>query len=224
MQLITNGYDLFIAKNIHDQFSRKPGSHRIASAFSLCHLSRLIRLRKPKAVLEIRAGIGTIAQLILLHHERVERLYSIEQDPFCRAALRENVTPLSGQSWSLLLSEDEIPRDMAFDLIVFDGNQHEDSTLEFLCAETAVFVDGTRRKTREKLTSHCDEMGLSLRLHEYTGGWRIGLRGFTGGQAAPGLLFKRERCHLGVCKARMAVPGISYRERSLTAAAGAETA
>ena len=79
MQLITSGYDLFIARNIYHQFSRKPGSHRIASAFSLCHLSRLIRLRKPRTVLEIGAGIGTISQLVLLHQERVESLYSIEQ-------------------------------------------------------------------------------------------------------------------------------------------------
>jgi hypothetical protein len=208
MQLMTNGYDLFIAKNIHDQFSRKAGSHRIASAFSLCHLSRLIRLRKPKVVLEIGTGIGTIAQLILLHHEKVQTLYSIEQDLFCRAALKQNVTPLPGQSWSLVQSQADIPRNLTFDLIVFDGNQY--STLEFLRAETAVFVEGMRRRTREALKFYCDELGLGLRLHEYKGGWRVGVRGLTGSQVAPRVFFKRERCHLGICKARVAVPGIGY--------------
>jgi hypothetical protein len=225
MQLITSGYDLFIARNIYHQFSRKPGSHRIASAFSLCHLSRLIRLRKPRTVLEIGAGIGTISQLVLLHQERVENLYSIEQNPFCCAALKENVTPLPGQSWRLLPSQDAIPRDLAFDLIVFDGNQYEQSTLGFLSAETAVFVDGMRRRTRDELESYCDEVGLSLRLHEYAGGWRLGLSRHNDRRVAHGIFFKRERCHLGVCKAPVAVPATGYRRHDPAfEAPGVETA
>ena len=225
MQLITNGYDDFIARNIHEQFSRKSGAHRIASAFSLCHLSRLIRLRRPKAVLEIGSGIGTVAQLVLLHHQKVERLYSIEEDLFCRSVLRENVTPLQGQNWTLLKSHREIPKNLAFDLIVFDGNQYDHSTFAFLCAETAVFIDGMRRRTRDELTAHCEEVGLSLRLHEYTGGWRVGLRGLSDRQSAPGLFVKRDRCHLGVCKGRVPVPGMGYPQRvPAFEAPGVETA
>src|SRR5262245_33291972 len=124
MQLVTNGYDLFVARNIHDSFSRRAGSHRIASAFSLCHLSRLIRVRRPKNVLEIGAGIGAISELILLHQEKVDCLYSIESDPSCCAALRENLRPREGQSWHLLSSHEDIPSTSSFDLIVFDASQY----------------------------------------------------------------------------------------------------
>jgi hypothetical protein len=207
MQLITSGYDLFVAKNIHESFSRKAGSHRIASAFSLCHLSRLIRVRKPKVVLEIGAGIGTISELILLHQEKIDCLCSIESDSFCRAALRENLRPRDGQKWNLLHSHEEIPGSSDFDLIIFDGNQYDYTTFRFLCDETAVFVDGMRRRTRKELASYCQAAGLNLRLHEYSGTWRVRLRGLSESRPAPALVFERERCHLGICKAMHPLPG-----------------
>src|SRR5262245_16653744 len=206
MQTGTSGYDLFISRTIHEEFSQKPGSHRIASAFSLCHLSRLMRLRRPKVVLEIGAGIGTISQLILLHHERVQSLYSIEQDAFCCAALRENLTPQAGQKWNLVHSHTVVPNGLVFDLMVFDGNQYDHSTFGLLSAETAVFIDGMRRETRGELASHCERVGLSLLLHEYTGAWHVGLRGLSDKRSTPGLVFKRNRCHSGVCKAKAVLP------------------
>src|SRR5262245_55544664 len=123
MQLVTNGCDLFVARNIHDSFSRKAGSHRIASTFSLCHVSRIIRMHRPKAVLEVGAGIGAISELILLHQEKVDCLYSIESDRLCRSALRENLRPREGQSWHLLSSHEEIKWTRSFDLIVFENDQ-----------------------------------------------------------------------------------------------------
>ena len=92
MGLTKSDYDVSLAKTIHGEFKRKPGSGRIASEFSLYHLSRLIRLRRPKVVLEIGSGIGTVSQLVLAHPERVQTLFSIEQEPFCRAAINENLT------------------------------------------------------------------------------------------------------------------------------------
>jgi precorrin-6B methylase 2 len=201
MQLAMSGYDLFLSRFVYDEFRQRPGSDRIASAFSLCQLSRLIRLRKPKTVLEIGAGIGTISQLILLHSEAVENLYSIEHHPFCCASLRENLTPQRGQKWNLLNSQADLPKGIAFDLIIFDGNQYDDSTLNVLTAETAVFVDGMRCGTRVELTSHCEKMGLRLQLHELKGAWRVALRGFCKKRPVPSLVVKRERCHIGICKA-----------------------
>jgi hypothetical protein len=77
-----------------------------------------------------------------------------------------------------------------------------------------VFVEGMRRRTREALQFYCEELGLGLRLHEYKGGWRLGVRGLAGRQVAPRVFFKRERCHLGICKARVAMPGIGYPDRA----------
>jgi hypothetical protein len=223
MHLVTNGYDLFIARNIHESFSRKAGSHRIASAFSLCHLSRLIRVRRPKAVLEIGAGIGAISELILLHQEKVDCLYSIESDPCRCAALRDNLRPREGQTWNLLSSHEEIPRTNSFDLIVFDGNQIDRRTLRFLHAETAVFIDGMRRRARDGLIRYCEGIGLSLRLHEYSGTWHVVMQGLGKSRSAPALALERERCHLGVCQPMFPPSEVGWANDHV-ACAGVETA
>ena len=205
---MTNDYDGSIAKRIHQQFIGKSGSGRIASEFSLLQLSRLIRLRKPKRVLEIGSGIGTVSQLVLAHAERVEHLFSIEENEFCRSAIKKNLTVHGLQIWSLLNSQKELPTDLTFDLIIFDGNQYEDATFDLLRSETAVFVDGKRQETRDELAAYCQQAGLRLRLHQYTGGWRMVLRGTNGSRSYPKLIFKRDQCHWGVCKPEHAVPDV----------------
>jgi predicted O-methyltransferase YrrM len=206
--MMTNDYDRSIARRIHQQFSEKSGSGRIASEFSLLHLSRLIRLRKPRSVLEIGSGIGTVSQLVLAHAERVEHLFSVEEDEFCRDAIKKNLTVHDLQKWTLLNSQKELPPDLTFDLIIFDGNQYEDTIFDLLRSTTAVFVDGKRQETRAELAAYCQQAGLRLRLHQYTGGWRMVLRGTNGSRSYPKLIFKRDQCHWGVCQPKDAVPDL----------------
>ena len=75
-----------------------------------------------------------------------------------------------------------------------------------LRSETAVFVDGKRQETRDELTAYCQQAGLRLRLHQYTGGWRMVLRGTNGSRSYPKLVLKRDQCHWGVCKRNTLFP------------------
>jgi precorrin-6B methylase 2 len=219
--LTKSDYDVSLAKTIHGEFKRKPGSGRIASEFSLYHLSRLIRLRRPKVVLEIGSGIGTVSQLVLAHPERVQTLFSIEQEPFCRAAINENLTVHESQKWILLRSPSELPANIRFDLIIFDGNRYDRTIFQFLGSETAIFVDGMRRMTRDELTANCQQNGLNLRLHHYKGRWRIGFRGIKNARLR--LVLKRDQCHLGVCKTTDAAFDIEqHRDPDLVEAAAVE--
>jgi predicted O-methyltransferase YrrM len=202
VRLVTTEYDTSIANRIHLQFSRKPGSSRIASELSLRHLSGLIRMRKPKSVLEIGSGIGTLSQLVLSHAESVENLFSIEQDLFCRAALLENLAIGNWQKWTLLHSHEELPRDANFDLIIFDGYQYAPAVFDLLHAGTAVFVEGKRQRTRDELADYARRKGLDLHLHEHKGSWYIGWRRMNGSRALPKLVLKRDQCHEGICITR----------------------
>ena len=136
--------------------------------------------------------------------------------------MRENLRPREGQSWHLLSSHEEIPWTSSFDLIVFENNQLDGTTLRFLGAETAVFMDGMRRGTRDELTCYCEEIGLSLRLHEYSGSWRVVVRGLGKSRSKPALALERERCHMGVCKAIFPPSGVGLQEAA--ACPGVETA
>jgi hypothetical protein len=93
MQLITSGYDLsspgtFITIQSEARFA----SHRLGLSPAICRGSSGCSPDQ-----QIGAGIGTISQLVLLHQNGREP-HSIEQNPSCCAALKENVTPLPGQS------------------------------------------------------------------------------------------------------------------------------
>jgi protein-L-isoaspartate O-methyltransferase len=202
VRLVTTEYDASIANRIHLQFSRKPGASRIASELSLRHLSGAVRMRKPKSVLEIGSGIGTLSQLVLSHAESVENLFSIEQDLFCRAALLKNLTVRDWQNWTLLHSHKELPTDAALDLIIFDGYQYEPAVFDLLHAGTAVFVEGKRQRTRDELAVYARRKGLDLDLREYKGSWYIGWRRMNGSRAVPKLVLKRDQCHEGVCTIR----------------------
>ena len=211
MGLIKADCDMSLAKTIHRQFKRKPGSGRIASQVSLYHLSRLISLRKPKVVLEVGSGIGTVSQLVLAHPAKVQALLSIEQEPFCRASLSKNLTVQEWQKWVLFHSLSELPKNLRFDLIIFDGNQYDPSIFQFMGAETAIFVEGKRLQTREELTANCRQIGLDLHLQEHWGRWHIGLRGLK--NARMRLVLKRDQCHFGICKLTEAAAATEQPQR-----------
>src|SRR5688572_11575377 len=93
-----------LARGIYQEFRAKPESQRIAGEFALIELSRLLTRIKPKHVLEIGTGIGTITKLLLTHPDRPDRITATQGNPVCLLELTKNLSGLPLDSFMLMNS------------------------------------------------------------------------------------------------------------------------
>lgn len=117
---------------IWKRFLRLPGARcgsviGIASERAIATLIALVQQRRPKRILELGAGIGTLTTTILeaareagLSGQPGFRFYTIESHPFCLEQLNNNLKAFGG-GYRLVQSINAVPRDCLFDLIVVDG-------------------------------------------------------------------------------------------------------
>lgn len=140
-----------LAVEIHRRFSALPGSEHIATCSAIEGLVRWIRRARPRHVLELGAGIGTLTQatvtaLLELHGAGGFTLTTLEDHPFCREALRRNLAA----DWAhlrLLRGVDELPDDLASpELLITDGGDPaDDRPFRRLARHATVFIEGDRR-------------------------------------------------------------------------------
>ena len=115
-----------LATVIWNKFAQLPGSAvngivGIASVHAIGGLIRIIRTCRPKAVLELGAGIGTLTYTIASALPvNTRQFYSMENEDFCLSQLPVNLSEFDGK-YLLVRSLEEIPAGLLFDLIVVDG-------------------------------------------------------------------------------------------------------
>jgi len=190
--------DADLARQIHERFSRLEGAEHIASVCSLQWLAAVLRTFRPKRVLELGAGIGTMTELLLTPQFGVEKVYSTEDNAFCLAALRRNLPRLDGRLELLTTGEDLRKIEGDLDLIAGDGGFY--SPLEFCHsrAGTILFFEGSRSKLRGVASETLARQGLRCEMRQYGAGgtkWKLG---WVWGMPIPRRVRQRAVCWIGM--------------------------
>jgi hypothetical protein len=160
--------DVELARSIHARFSKFEGSDHIASRFALEHLAALLTERKPRYVLELGAGIGTITELLLSHPAGITGLIATETQPFCLNALEKNLSNRADPRLRVVTTPQELAQHRrTVDLIVGDGSLKDPAETAFAGEGTSVFVEGNRSGLRARFDSELHKRGLALRLRHY---------------------------------------------------------
>ncbi len=187
------------AADVHTRFSGRPLSEHIATQTAIEGLVRWLQRKRPRRVLELGAGIGTLTYatvetLSSIHGDDVARLISTEPYPPCREQLeinlidqRERFTVVDGPG-------DVAPDDGPFDFLITDGGDPEDgSPFQNLAPGAIVFIEGDRKPQAAALEAALQGRAWqsadvrTLRRRDLPGGGRVYDGGYRVYALEPGL-------------------------------------
>lgn len=138
------------ARSIFERFRRYPGSDWIAKPQAVSGVMECIWETRPRAILEVGAGIGTVTCAILSALRRTgqeSRFVAIEHDSFCLGALAEHIGADLARVDLRPSAADLEPA--AFDLIIVDGGTVErGGYVELLAPGGTMIVEGGRQPQR----------------------------------------------------------------------------
>ena len=159
---------------VHQIFASRPGAEFIASDFALAHLSCLLNKAKPRSVLEMGAGIGTLTYLLLTHPQRPELIVSVEDNEYCIDQFNRNL-PGQMRTGHSLTTDVHTARDKAshFDVVIFDAESQAEEACEFVGPDTIVFVEGSRKHQRAAIQAHLRAQDLQCTFNRYIPGHRL---------------------------------------------------
>src|SRR5262245_10272146 len=187
------------ARMIFETFKAKEGSEHLANRVAIEAVLQTVRQLKPRKVLEIGAGIGTVSYAVLKHTDA--ELVAVEHNEFCRQEMRKNLAGL--RSYTVCDYGDIRPQQ--YDLVVVDGGSGEGldgggpGFTEYALSGGAkvVFVEHNRfeqrREARKAMSKHC-----LYRTVRYTGseGPRWGKGGYLIEAVRRGSAVSRPLWHL----------------------------
>ena len=79
------------AESVFARFRALPGSDEIATAFAIEGLAKLLLWHRPKRIIEVGGGLGTLSQVILDHGAAATSLTVLERNAWCGARWDENL-------------------------------------------------------------------------------------------------------------------------------------
>lgn len=136
-----------IASLAYDKFLVKEGNEHIASEFALYGLLKAIHSKKPKSVLEIGLGIGSICYTVLYAQEEglIQKLNYVgtENNEYCLRQLAINLQDIK-EPYTICHHLQEL-ENMRFDFIIVDGADPGFTALHKLINnQTTIFIEGLR--------------------------------------------------------------------------------
>src|SRR3989339_1817628 len=105
---------------IYDKFKSQSGSQNIASPVTISVLSKMCAIERPKRILEMGGGIGTISYTLLKNSDAFIDIY--EDNDFCRNKLKENLSQFSGR-FQIIDTYRILPPVREYDLVIIDGGK-----------------------------------------------------------------------------------------------------
>jgi hypothetical protein len=157
-----------------------PGARHIASPHAIEGLLRLIDQQRPRRILEIGAGIGTLTSAIGRAARTGTEVVTVEDVPYCEEQLALNLGDLLDLI-ELRDSLDELAG--VFELVVVDGHQLI-NVLRYVSPRGYVFVEGDRWEQRDALATtsrpYCVAHYRSLRLRAPDDPWSVPERYHSG--------------------------------------------
>jgi len=139
---VQSAYDLFVGK---------PHSKHIATPISIEALFTILKREKPRKILEVGGGIGTLSYLILKNTD--VQLDVFEDLPICIKALKENLSSL-GCDYNLVTTyEGFAAQQKEYDLVVVDGGTEKflREMVQSLDRIGTIYIDGSREKQRRAM-------------------------------------------------------------------------
>jgi predicted O-methyltransferase YrrM len=132
------------------------GRVKIASENTIDGLMTSIIKYRPKRILEIGSGIGTLTHTILstmtsleLHEHEDYLFMTLEDNPFCLSQMAKNLHEYEGL-YRVINSTNELSSDLEFDLIIVDGRGKFDDRKratnfdDLLSRKGMIIVEGQR--------------------------------------------------------------------------------
>lgn len=111
------------ALKIYRDFSSKEGAQHIAKPPSIQAVAELLKLYKPKTILEVGGGIGALSYVCLKYSDAHVDIF--EDNEFCINALYENLVGF-GEQYSVHTDYNNYSLPYSsYDLIIFDGGTYE---------------------------------------------------------------------------------------------------
>jgi|GEM_PF-7089596 len=153
---------------IWEKFVELPGASvdgrvGIASEHAIHGVLSVIKRKKPKKILELGAGIGTLTYAILnstnakgIQKDENYVFYTIENNEYCLNQLTINLQDYKGL-FTVLSSTNELPEDILFDFIVVDGGGDLGNDMgvmpfgNMLAPKGIILVEGGRAFQRKKI-------------------------------------------------------------------------
>lgn len=108
------------ARAVHDLYVHKEGAQAISGIATLEAVIRVIQEKRPRTILEIGAGIGTITHALLANSDAEIDIY--EPNEFCIEQLKKNLTSFQGR-YRLLTDPNQLPPRRAYDVVIVDGGK-----------------------------------------------------------------------------------------------------
>lgn len=136
------------------KFSRAEGSQYIASEFAILKILELVQKFKPKKILEVGVGIGTISDSILKAYKNSypQEVYATEDNEFCISQLPKNLGS-SFQYLKLYEAIQDLPKNLKLDLIIIDGKDSNLKELKPRMGPRCILVVEGDRKDQTDLVS-----------------------------------------------------------------------
>ena len=106
------------AKKLHDKYRQKVGGEQVALEFSISSLQSLLHSKKPKYILELGGGLGTLTELILTQSEA--KLDVVENNEWCISQLLSNMSQF--RDFNLIDDYAKLRTDHDADFLVVDVN------------------------------------------------------------------------------------------------------
>lgn len=131
----------------YQYFCEKEGNQDIAGVFALEKILDIIDLNKPKRILEVGLGIGSISYTVLKNYANSDRemiYHGTEANAYCLNALKETLGEYY-KSISIYKDLDAVKSEEKYDLIIIDGSDEATEKIKNLIAENGViFVEHGR--------------------------------------------------------------------------------
>lgn len=134
-------------------FANSEGSEYIASEYALYQILKMVKIYRPKRILEVGVGIGTISSTVLdLNKERVLEMevFGTEANDFCVEQIEKNIMPK--ENFFLYKDLSQLPDQLKFDFIIVDGAEDRLKSLkERINPSAIIVVEGDRQDQTETI-------------------------------------------------------------------------
>ena len=154
-----------LTASIFEKYSKLSGSNQIATQFALRIISEHLDSHRPRSVLEIGAGIGTITELLISKLPNA-RIVSYENNAWCVSQLVKNVNLTTVE---IITSHKALLQSGESDFIIIDDYLDKNTTISLInrVKPNSVFIEGHRRRQRLYVIKSYKKMGWKIDFKNY---------------------------------------------------------
>ena len=136
------------AEEYYKYFSKLEGNQHIANLFAIEKILDIIDFNRPKRILEIGLGIGSISYSIIDYLSKRQssfEYFGTEANKFCLEKLPENLKNYYSEI-NLFPNIEKVKTENKFDLIIIDGSDNSIEQIQSMITNNGIiFIEGDRK-------------------------------------------------------------------------------